>query len=99
MSDIAGVFVKLNTRLRRFKQEFGMEFKQRLEDKTPVMTGEMRDGWGFEMKQSDIEIYNTAPHASFVEYGTEKMTPRAPLRRTLLEKDDIAQVAANRSKR
>ena len=100
MAEIEKVFAGLNTRLRKFKREFGMEFKERVEARTPVgETGRLKRGWGFQEKQNDIEIYNVVEYASYVEYGTPRMEPRGMLRATLLEANDIAQVAAERSKK
>jgi hypothetical protein len=95
--EIDKVFAGINTRLRRFKQEVGMETMSRTKQRTPVVSGEMQAGWGFEMKATDIEIYNVSDHAEYVEYGTEHMAPRAPLRTTLLEMDDIMKVALERA--
>jgi hypothetical protein len=99
VSEINKVFAGLNTRLRKFKQEFGMEFVERVKQRTPVVSGALQGGWGFQTKQSDIEIYNTKDYASFVEHGTDKMAPRGMLRTTMLEAEDIAKVAAERSKK
>ena len=97
MADIDKVFANLNTRLRNFKREFGVEFMERVKVRTPVKTGRLQGGWGFTMKQSDIEIYNVVEYASFVEYGTPRMAPRGMLRTTLLESNDIAKVAKERA--
>jgi hypothetical protein len=99
MAIIQNVFAGLNTRLRKFKSEFGVEFMERVKEKTPVITGRLQNGWGFTMKQTDIEIWNVQDYASYVEYGTPKMAPRGMLRRTLLESQDIAKVAMERAKK
>jgi len=97
MAAIDKVFLNLNTKLRKFKSEFGMEFRERVEARTPVITGKLQGGWGFEMKATDIEVYNVEPYASFVEFGTEHMAPRGMLRATLLEAEQIAEVAAQKA--
>lgn len=99
MAEIEKVFAGLNTRLRKFKEEFGVEFTARAAEKTPVDTGALQRGWGFTMKQNDIEIYNIKDYASFIEYGTPSIEPVGMLRRTLLEKDEIAAVAAEKAKK
>lgn len=99
MAEISGVFADLNTRLRKFKNEWAMEFTERVQARTPVLSGEMQRSWGITQTATDLEIYNTAEHASFVEWGTVHMAPRAPLRTTLQEKDEIAEIAAQRSKK
>jgi len=95
--EIDGVFLDLKTTLRNFKREFGMEFLERVKAKTPVRTGHLQNSWGFTETKTDIEIYNTAEYAEYVEYGTERMEPRAMLRATLLEREQIAEVAAERA--
>lgn len=97
MADIDKVLAGLKTNLRKFKREFGMEFTERVKARTPVVTGELQAGWGFTEKKDDIEIYNVAPHASHVEYGTPTMEPRAMLRTTMAEAEQIAEVAAQRA--
>lgn len=97
--EIDATFAGLNTRLRKFKQFFGEEFMERVKQRTPVVTGALRNSWGFTMRQDDIEIWSTSPYSDFVENGTETMAPRGMLRTTLLEKDDIARVAIEKSQR
>lgn len=93
MAEISKVFAGLDTRLRKFKQEFGIEFKRRVEARTPVDTGALQRGWGFTPTATDIEVYNVMPYASWVEYGTPKMAPRGMLRATVMESEAIAEVA------
>jgi hypothetical protein len=95
--EIDSVFAGLNSKLLKFKEEFGVETVQRVQKRTPVVTGDAQRGWGFERKASDIEIYNVSDHAYFLEYGTQHMAPRGMLRVTLLEAADIAKVAAQKA--
>lgn len=91
--------MNLDTRLKRFKQEFGMEFTERVQQKTPVRSGHLQKMWGFTIKAKDIEVWNAAPYASFVENGTPEMEPHRMLARTVLEKDEITELAIQRSKK
>lgn len=95
--EIDKVFVGLNTSLRKFKREVGVEITARVEQRTPEITGRLKRGWGFTEKAKDIQIYNVVEYASFVEYGTPHMAPRGMLRATLNELPDIADVAAKRA--
>jgi HK97 gp10 family phage protein len=95
--EIEGVFAGLNTKLRKFKQEVGMEFTERVKARTPVKTGHLQNSWGITYKATDIEIYNTQDYCSFVEFGTPHMAPRAMLRTTIAEMDQICEVAAERA--
>jgi hypothetical protein len=89
--------VELETHLRKFKEQFGIELLERTRARTPVRTGNLRDGWGFKLKDTSIEVYNTQPYATFVEYGTDKIAPRAMLRTSLAEADQITAVAAEKA--
>lgn len=42
-------------------------------------------------------IFNDVRYASFVEYGTPKMEPRGMLRVTIMEAEQIAEVAAEKA--
>ena len=95
--EIDRVFAGLNTRLRKFKEEVGVETIARAMQRTPVLTGEMKRSWGFTQKQPDIEFWNVSDHSHFVEFGTPKMAPRAPLRTTLLEMPQIVVVAKRKA--
>ena len=97
MSTIDNVMAGLDTKLRKFKQEYGIEFMARVKEKTPVASGVLQGSWGFEMKAEDISIYNVAEYAEFVENGTPKMAPRGMLRATMQEAEDIARVAAEKA--
>lgn len=99
MAEIDKVFAGLNTQLRRFKEEFGVEIVRRVHDRTPVESGRLQRGWGFQMRQYDIEVYNVVEYATHVEFGTKSMAPRGMLRTTLLEANDIARVAAEKVKK
>lgn len=96
MTDISGIFADLDTKLRNFKRQWGIEFLARVKARTPVLTGKLQNSWGFLEEQSDIEIYNVADYASFVEFGTPKMAPRAMLQTTILESDQITDVVTNK---
>jgi hypothetical protein len=89
--------VELETHLRKFKEQFGIELLERTRARTPVRTGNLRDGWGFKLKDTSIEVYNTQPYATYVEYGTDKIAPRAMLRTSIAESDDIAKIAVQKA--
>ena len=95
--EIDRVFYDLGTRLRKFKQEFAIEFQKRIEDRTPVVSGALKNGWVTTQTQQGITLSNTQDYAGYVEYGTDKMAPRAMVATTLLEKDQIAQIAKKRA--
>jgi hypothetical protein len=95
--EIEGVFAGLDTKLRKFKSQWGVEFMERVKARTPVDSGHLQASWGFTMLATDIEIYNVADYASYVEYGTPHMAPRGMMRTTMLEADQISEVAAEKA--
>lgn len=96
--DIDKFIVELDTTLRKFKTEFGIELINRTKVRTPVRTGALQNGWGFETKKTSISVYNTQPYAGYVEFGTPSMAPRAMLRTSLEESDEIAEIAMQKAK-
>jgi hypothetical protein len=79
-----------------FMKEFLEIFLERVVERTPVKTGLLQASWGGEVKGDVITIENPVEYASYVEYGTVKMAPRAMLRTTMEESDQIAQEAMKR---
>jgi len=86
----------LNTRLRKFKQAYAQELLARTERRTPVDTGALQRGWGVTMRQTGFTIYNTKEYASYVEFGTPHQPPKAMLRTSLAEGEQIAEIAARK---
>ena len=99
MAEIQSVVADLKTRLRKFPKEFAVEFQKRCEDRSPVRTGALKGGWGNEVKNGVVEIYNTKDYASFVEMGTVHHAPVGMMRATALEAEEIAALAVERSKK
>ncbi|MEJ7929848.1 HK97-gp10 family putative phage morphogenesis protein [Ramlibacter sp. AN1015] len=99
MSGVKDKVLGIKTRLRNFRHEFGKEFVERVKQKTPVITGTLQQGWEYQLKEQEVEVRNKVPYASFVEYGTSKMEPRAMLQTTREEAEQIAQVAKERAER
>ncbi len=95
--EIDKLYVGLDTKLRKFKQEFASEFVQRVEERTPVDTGKLKAGWVTKQTQTGFEISNTQPYAGYVENGTDKMAPRLMIATTLVEKDQITEIAKERA--
>jgi hypothetical protein len=89
--EIDGIFAGLDTKLRKFRMEVGIEVRARAEQRTPVATGELKQSWGFDLNKNDIRFWNVAPYSSYVENGTEHMAPRGMLRTTLVELPDICE--------
>lgn len=88
---------ELKKKIDLFTLEFAKEFVMRVKQKTPVITGKLRDGWLSEVKKDVIEVSNTVDYAPFVEFGTHKMSPRGMLRSTVEEADQVAEVARQKA--
>lgn len=95
--EIDKVIIDLQTKLRKFPQLFLIEFLERVKRRTPVRTGKLQNGWGGTSKAGVIEVYNTQEYAEYVENGTPKMAPKGMLRATVLEVEQIAEVAAQQA--
>jgi hypothetical protein len=73
------------------------EFLIRVMHRTPVITGTLQAGWEGKVVSDGYEISNNVEYASYVEYGTEKMAPRAMLQTTLAETESILEEAAKKA--
>lgn len=92
------VFAGLDTSLRKYKEQFAVEAVERMKQRTPVRTGVLKESYGFTMKAKDVQFWNLAAYAAYVEYGTPLMAPRAMMRTTLLlESEQISEVAARKA--
>ena len=89
--------IDFEVKLEKFMSEFGIEFYSRLRRRTPVDTGRLKNSWGMQVKETGVEIWNETPYAAYVEFGTPKMAPRAMLRTTTEEAEEIAEIALRTS--
>lgn len=91
------VIAEIDSELEGFIDDFAQEFLKRVKQRTPVITGTLQRGWTMSKTETEVEISNDVAYASYVEYGTPKMEPRAMLRTTLIEAEQIAEVAKRRA--
>jgi len=89
-------FAALDDRLERLGRAFGEEFLARVRQRTPVLTGTLQAGWTLTTTPQEVTILNEVDYGPYVEYGTPRMAPRAMMRTTALEADDILRTAAAR---
>ncbi|MGE4163869.1 MAG: hypothetical protein AB7G23_19245 [Vicinamibacterales bacterium] len=96
--------------LDQFVGALTTELTQRIIDRTPEATGQLKGAWGVgrndeapvpgiaaagQVRLGDtIVIANPLPYAGPVEYGTHRTAPAAMVRTTLAELDAIAGRAA-----
>lgn len=87
------VIADFDRRMDAFKFEFLEEFKHRVEERTPVRTGAAKAGYYWEAEGPGATLFNKMYYVEYLEYGTPYMYPRAMVQLTMLEFDDICQVA------
>lgn len=97
MSGIKEVCDTFIDALEKVPEEFAKEFKTRVEDRTPVRTGTLKRGWNIEPTSTGVSIVNDVEYSSFVEYGTYKMEGRFMMTSTMLEADQILEIAVQRA--
>lgn len=80
-----------------FKEEFAAEFQSRAAARTPRVTGALLNSLYSEVTPTGFEVGYTVSYAPFVEYGTTNMAPRAMLRTTAAEAEQIAEIASRKA--
>ena len=81
------------------KVEFQFEFLDRWNRRTPVRTGDLRDGNEVTVTDKQFEFDNNVPYFGFVEHGTPVMAPVGMLKTTLTETQAIWGLSMKRAKR
>lgn len=84
-------------KLGKFEEEFAKEFVNRVKIKTPVLSGKLQDGWDYTINTGSIDISNSEDYAKYVEFGTVKQPPKAMVQTTMLEVDQIAEIAKEKA--
>jgi hypothetical protein len=84
----------------KLKEEFGKEFLKRVQEKTPVRTGLLKDSWELDTtKAGRLDLKNTAKNEQgdnyvvFVEFGTMHFTGFFMVSQTILESRDVLKQA------
>jgi bacteriophage HK97-gp10 putative tail-component len=98
-------FNALSAKVDRFKQEFANGLKERIEEYSPVDTGEMKESWEVQIDDSKGAIYVTnsatdnqgVPYAPFVETGTPTMEGHFMVSRAVAEAEQIAATAKRKA--
>jgi hypothetical protein len=81
------------------KVEFSLEFLKRWNRRTPVDTGTLRKGNTVKTASSQFEFINEVPYFGYVEDGTPTHRPVGMLKTTVLEANEIWNIAMKRAKR
>jgi hypothetical protein len=86
---------EFNKKLDQMKLEFQKEFLKRVQDKTPIRSGNMHAGWFWDNEDPNLPVFSNAMYyAIYVENGTEHQRPQMMVATTVLEGPDILKVAA-----
>ena len=87
----------LINKMKVYETEFVKEFVKRVEQRTPVLSGKLKDGYYVEENGNNYELKNREDYAAYVELGTIHQRPAAMVQTTLLEMDDIGKIAKDRA--
>ncbi len=93
------IFIDLQTRLRRFKEEWAIECMERIKEKTPEKSGRLKESYFVQQKKDGFDLGSVEDYFTYVEHGTSKMRPRRMVGRTLLEEEEITAIAIERAKK
>lgn len=91
--EVKAAFCQIEAALTGFIPAWATEAKSRIVQRTPVRSGALRDAWADALPPGAIEINNTMPYAHMIELGTIHMRPQPMVRTTVLEVDQITEVA------
>lgn len=75
----------LIAKVQSLPQKVAEEMQQRVMDRTPVRSGYLKSRWQVVYTTTGFTLGNDAPYASFVEFGTPKMSPVGMLGTTVME--------------
>jgi len=92
MTSLAQAFESIQEDLDEFEVDFMEEFAIQVQNKTPVDSGRLKNGWyvnGMGLL-SDVEYWQ------YVEFGTRHNAPVGMVRRTVAESQSIADTVSNR---
>ncbi len=80
-----------------YLREFQKEFLKRLKRRTPVLTGQARDGWESQLNTDNtVTFTNDVPYIGKLENGSSTQAPNGMLKVTVEEAPQIAKLAAAR---
>jgi uncharacterized protein CbrC (UPF0167 family) len=92
-------FIDVTKKIGQVKQAFADEFLRRVVQRTPVRTGLLKDSWDMAVKRGKIELKNIAKneegdeYVTYVEFGTYKMPGFFMVTLTVIEAEEILQIA------
>lgn len=95
--EVQSTFAQLDAALKKFKIEWADEAFTRIVQRTPVDTGALKADWKQEQRTGGFDIWNTQGYATYIEQGTPKMAPVGMIATTILEKNQISELAKQRS--
>lgn len=81
-----------NIDVASFVNAFADEFVKRVETRTPVRSGALRDGYIKEVNELSFELGNQQEYLEYIEEGTSTIAPVGMIRTTMEEADNIAEL-------
>lgn len=85
VSHLDEVVYVLDKQTGMIEQEIMERGVQLIQKHTPVETGELKSKMSYEKTAFGWAWYNDTPYTTYVEFGTERMAPRAMFRRGIAE--------------
>ena len=83
MAEVLGNLAELQTMLPEeitaVQEDVGQQTVDLCQQTSPVRTGEMRDGFAYEVSNGVLTVYNPVEHSLYVEMGTYKMAAQPTL--------------------
>lgn len=77
--------------LDNFNTKFAAEFLARVQRRTPVKSGKLREGFQATATKESIEVSNDVPYAQVIEQGNETHRPVGMVKTTIEEIEQIVQ--------
>lgn len=79
LANLESIVVMLPEEITAVQEDVGQQTVDICQETSPVLTGEMRDGFAFDVSDGVLTVYNPVLHSLFVELGTYKMAAQPTL--------------------
>lgn len=79
LAGLESIVVMLPEEIDAVCDDIGQQTVALCQETSPVDTGEMRDGFAYQVDNQSVTVYNPVLHSLFVELGTYKMAAQPTL--------------------
>lgn len=84
-------------KIKKFEDEFMMEFMKRVAERTPVRSGLAQRSYTIEQQGNGWVLKNEQEYVVYLELGTLHDSPHAMIQTTMVEYQDIMDIAKARA--